>query len=119
MIGDVFCLCMVYVQRNCKVVWDRCNDRERELVGWLWEALRSFSAAERRLFLRFVSGRSRVPQGWTLGHSAGAGTFVTPTRMFELHIMRCILTQRRETANMNHCRQFKFQHLMRFAHSIR
>ena len=81
--------CVVYVQRNCKVVWDRCNDRERQLVGWLWEALQGFSAAERRLFLRVVSGRSRVPQGWTLGSSAGSDAF--PTRKFELHIMRCII----------------------------
>lgn len=78
------CISGVYVQRNCKVVWDLCDDRERQLVGWVWEALRHFSPSERRLFLRFVSGRSRVPQGWTMGGDGGP----FPTRKFELHIMR-------------------------------
>ena len=28
---------------------------------WLWQALEDFSNEERSLFLRFVSGRSRLP----------------------------------------------------------
>ena len=31
------------------------------LVSWLWSILESFSAEERVLFIRFVSGRSRLP----------------------------------------------------------
>lgn len=31
------------------------------LVSWLWSTLESFSNEERVLFMRFVSGRSRLP----------------------------------------------------------
>lgn len=31
------------------------------LVTWLWSTLESFSNEERVLFMRFVSGRSRLP----------------------------------------------------------
>lgn len=36
-------------------------DESAPLVQWLWAALDSFSDAERVLFMRFVSGRSRLP----------------------------------------------------------
>jgi E3 ubiquitin-protein ligase HERC1 len=36
-------------------------DANHHLVIWLWEILKSFSHHERVLFLRFVSGRSRLP----------------------------------------------------------
>jgi hypothetical protein len=36
-------------------------DEGSELVQWLWNILESFSNAERVLFMRFVSGRSRLP----------------------------------------------------------
>lgn len=32
-----------------------------QLVRWLWQTLDSFTNEERILFLRFVSGRSRLP----------------------------------------------------------
>ena len=32
-----------------------------QLVTWLWQTLESFTNEERLLFLRFVSGRSRLP----------------------------------------------------------
>ena len=32
-----------------------------KLIKWLWETLESFTDEERSLFLRFVSGRSRLP----------------------------------------------------------
>lgn len=36
-------------------------DEGSELVQWLWSILEGFSNAERVLFMRFVSGRSRLP----------------------------------------------------------
>ena len=42
-----------------------CRYREIEetnkLVQWFWQVLESFSNEERVLFMRFVSGRSRLP----------------------------------------------------------
>ena len=32
-----------------------------QLVSWLWQTLESYTNEERLLFLRFVSGRSRLP----------------------------------------------------------
>ena len=36
-------------------------DEKDQLIQWLWETLTSFTNEERTLFLRFVSGRSRLP----------------------------------------------------------
>ena len=36
-------------------------DDSHELIRWFWETLESFSNDERILFMRFVSGRSRLP----------------------------------------------------------
>jgi len=36
-------------------------DESHELVQWLWSILEGFSNSERVLFMRFVSGRSRLP----------------------------------------------------------
>ncbi|KAK9737174.1 HECT-domain (ubiquitin-transferase) [Popillia japonica] len=36
-------------------------DENHQLVQWLWNILESFTDAERVLFMRFVSGRSRLP----------------------------------------------------------
>ena len=36
-------------------------DETCELIQWFWEVLESFSDDERILFMRFVSGRSRLP----------------------------------------------------------
>lgn len=36
-------------------------DENHQLVQWLWNILDSFSNEERVLFMRFVSGRSRLP----------------------------------------------------------
>jgi len=36
-------------------------DESHELVQWLWAILENFTNAERVLFMRFVSGRSRLP----------------------------------------------------------
>ncbi|XP_017786874.1 PREDICTED: probable E3 ubiquitin-protein ligase HERC1 isoform X2 [Nicrophorus vespilloides] len=44
-----------------KVVRYRDLDEHHQLVQWLWNILESFSNAERVLFMRFVSGRSRLP----------------------------------------------------------
>jgi E3 ubiquitin-protein ligase HERC1 len=46
---------------NFTVVRYRDVDANHHLVIWLWEILKSFSHHERVLFLRFVSGRSRLP----------------------------------------------------------
>ncbi|CAG7693965.1 unnamed protein product, partial [Allacma fusca] len=44
-----------------QVVRYREMDESHDLVKWLWSILESFSNAERVLFMRFVSGRSRLP----------------------------------------------------------
>ncbi|XP_042891775.1 probable E3 ubiquitin-protein ligase HERC1 isoform X3 [Penaeus japonicus] len=44
-----------------KVVRYREVDENDPLVVWLWHILESFSPCERVLFVRFVSGRSRLP----------------------------------------------------------
>jgi len=36
-------------------------DESHHLIQWFWEILESFSNDERILFMRFVSGRSRLP----------------------------------------------------------
>ena len=37
------------------------TSQEDSVVQWLWQTLESFTVEERVLFLRFVSGRSRLP----------------------------------------------------------
>nr|XP_022908843.1 probable E3 ubiquitin-protein ligase HERC1 [Onthophagus taurus] len=44
-----------------KVVRYRELDENHQLVRWLWNILESFTDEERVLFMRFVSGRSRLP----------------------------------------------------------
>lgn len=44
-----------------KVVKYRELDENHQLVQWLWNILESFTDTERVLFMRFVSGRSRLP----------------------------------------------------------
>lgn len=44
-----------------KVVKYRELDENHQLVQWLWNILENFSNTERILFMRFVSGRSRLP----------------------------------------------------------
>lgn len=41
----------------------REHSAQEPSCGWLWEALESFSPQQRRRFLRFVSGRQRLPPG--------------------------------------------------------
>lgn len=44
-----------------KIVRYRDVSENHPLIQWLWETLEAFSHEERALFLRFVSGRSRLP----------------------------------------------------------
>uniref|UniRef100_A0A3Q2L5Y8 HECT-type E3 ubiquitin transferase n=1 Tax=Equus caballus TaxID=9796 RepID=A0A3Q2L5Y8_HORSE len=44
-----------------KVVRYREVDEQHQLVQWFWRTLEEFSNEERVLFMRFVSGRSRLP----------------------------------------------------------
>ncbi|XP_030752542.1 probable E3 ubiquitin-protein ligase HERC1 [Sitophilus oryzae] len=44
-----------------KIVRYRELDENNQLVKWLWNILESFTDNERVLFMRFVSGRSRLP----------------------------------------------------------
>lgn len=44
-----------------KVVRYREVDEQHQLVQWFWRTLEDFSNEERVLFMRFVSGRSRLP----------------------------------------------------------
>lgn len=44
-----------------KVVRYREVDEQHQLAQWFWKTLEEFSNEERVLFMRFVSGRSRLP----------------------------------------------------------
>ena len=39
----------------------RAIDENHQWIQWFWQMLESFSNEERILFMRFVSGRSRLP----------------------------------------------------------
>ncbi|XP_062334757.1 probable E3 ubiquitin-protein ligase HERC1 [Osmerus eperlanus] len=51
----------VSVEMLKKVVRYRDITDGHQLIGWLWQSLEEFTNEERVLFLRFVSGRSRLP----------------------------------------------------------
>lgn len=51
----------VSVEMLKKLVRYRDITEGHQLVGWLWQSLEEFTNEERVLFLRFVSGRSRLP----------------------------------------------------------
>ncbi|KAF7670462.1 hypothetical protein LDENG_00124780 [Lucifuga dentata] len=51
----------VSVEMLKKVVRYRDIAESHQLIGWLWQSLEEFTNEERVLFLRFVSGRSRLP----------------------------------------------------------
>ncbi|KAM6984699.1 putative E3 ubiquitin-protein ligase HERC1 [Aplochiton taeniatus] len=51
----------VSVETLKKVVRYRDITDTHQLIGWLWQSLEEFTNEERVLFLRFVSGRSRLP----------------------------------------------------------
>nr|XP_015195044.1 PREDICTED: probable E3 ubiquitin-protein ligase HERC1 isoform X5 [Lepisosteus oculatus] len=51
----------VSVETLKKVVRYRDVTDTHQLIGWLWQTLEEFTNEERVLFLRFVSGRSRLP----------------------------------------------------------
>ena len=38
------------------------TSEDHEVIQWFWQILESFSNEEKVLFLKFVSGRSRLPQ---------------------------------------------------------
>lgn len=44
-----------------KVVRYREVEEQQQLIQWFWQTLEEFSNEERMLFMRFVSGRSRLP----------------------------------------------------------
>lgn len=51
----------VSVEMLKKLVRYRDIAESHELIGWFWQSLEEFTNEERVLFLRFVSGRSRLP----------------------------------------------------------
>lgn len=51
----------VSVEMLKKVVRYRDVTEGHQLIGWFWQSLEEFTNEERVLFLRFVSGRSRLP----------------------------------------------------------
>lgn len=51
----------ISIQLLRRVVRYRELDENNLLVQWLWDILEGFTNAERVLFMRFVSGRSRLP----------------------------------------------------------
>lgn len=51
----------VSVEMLKKLVRYRDITEGHQLIGWFWQSLEEFTNEERVLFLRFVSGRSRLP----------------------------------------------------------
>ncbi|KAM9841857.1 putative E3 ubiquitin-protein ligase HERC1 [Aulostomus maculatus] len=51
----------VSVEMLKKLVRYRDITESHQLIGWFWQSLEEFTNEERVLFLRFVSGRSRLP----------------------------------------------------------
>lgn len=51
----------VSVEMLKKLVRYRDITDSHQLIGWFWQSLEEFTNEERVLFLRFVSGRSRLP----------------------------------------------------------
>ncbi|XP_068190129.1 probable E3 ubiquitin-protein ligase HERC1 isoform X2 [Antennarius striatus] len=51
----------VSVEMLKKLVRYRDVTESHQLIGWFWQSLEEFTNEERVLFLRFVSGRSRLP----------------------------------------------------------
>ena len=51
----------VSVEMLKKLVRYRDITEAHQLIGWFWQSLEEFTNEERVLFLRFVSGRSRLP----------------------------------------------------------
>ncbi|XP_072310878.1 probable E3 ubiquitin-protein ligase HERC1 isoform X3 [Eucyclogobius newberryi] len=51
----------VSVEMLKKLVRYRDITESQQLIGWFWQSLEEFTNEERVLFLRFVSGRSRLP----------------------------------------------------------
>uniref|UniRef100_A0A8C7YP15 HECT-type E3 ubiquitin transferase n=1 Tax=Oryzias sinensis TaxID=183150 RepID=A0A8C7YP15_9TELE len=51
----------VSVEMLKRLVRYRDITESHQLIGWFWESLEEFTNEERVLFLRFVSGRSRLP----------------------------------------------------------
>lgn len=51
----------VSVEMLKKLVRYRDITENHQLIGWFWQSLEEFTNEERVLFLRFVSGRSRLP----------------------------------------------------------
>lgn len=57
------------------------------MVVWLWEVLESFTPSERVLFVRFVSGRSRLPANLAdLSQRFQVSDNLFPTSISELEI---------------------------------
>lgn len=55
----------VSVEMLKKLVRYRDITESHQLICWLWQSLEEFTNEERVLFLRFVSGRSRLPSNLT------------------------------------------------------
>lgn len=54
-------LCKAEIEGYFLCIRYRELDEYHQLVQWLWNILESFTNDERVLFMRFVSGRSRLP----------------------------------------------------------
>ncbi|PHJ23500.1 hect-domain (ubiquitin-transferase) domain-containing, partial [Cystoisospora suis] len=70
------------LRRFSKITWEEYDSHEEQLIENLWEVLESFTNREKQMFLRFVSGRSRLPPSWLYGNP-GSGM----QQPFEIHIM--------------------------------
>ncbi|CEM01772.1 unnamed protein product [Vitrella brassicaformis CCMP3155] len=75
------------LQRNTKIRPTHRGHRETQLLKWFWSILRSFSTLERQAFLRFVSGRSRLPASWSESTGAERKTQLGALDQFELCII--------------------------------
>ncbi|CAB3370488.1 Hypothetical predicted protein [Cloeon dipterum] len=107
-----------------KVVRYREVDESSELVQWLWNILENFSNAERVLFMRFVSGRSRLPANLadlsqrfqvTKVDHATDGLPTAQTCFFQLRLpsysSQEIMAERLRYA-INHCRSIDMDNYM-------
>ena len=58
-LNSVYTSILLSLQTLCR--YRDGTSQEDSVVQWLWQTLESFTVEERILFLRFVSGRSRLP----------------------------------------------------------
>lgn len=77
----------VSVEMLKKLVRYRDITDSHQLIGWFWQSLEEFTNEERVLFLRFVSGRSRLP--------SNPGDITQKFQIIKVDRVRAALTRQR------------------------